>query len=1262
MRVIFRVRNATYEGGWEFPLTKKWKRSILAGACAGALLAAPNLRAATFTVTNTNDSGPGSLRQAVLEANGAPKNESHLIVFAPGLSTITLSSQLFVYANVEFQGNNNTISGGGADRIFFVAGGTVNFKDLTLRDGYAKGGNGGNGHNDAAVGAGGGGAGLGGAIFVANGLGIPESNIVLPTAVTTQNVSFASNRAVGGKGGGASEGNLFDNSGGGGGMGGNGGNSNFGGDGGGGGFGNRAQGGIWGPLDHSPEYWGDFETVLSNVNIRGGKGGNGGWFNPIEVEQIPGKGGGVGADWVTPVPGVGGNGGWGGGGGGAVAKGGTGGFGGGGGGAASGIVRGPGGTGGFGGGGGSSIYDNEEATGAGIGGFGAGNGFGGGGLGPDPGGGGGGLGAGGAVFVMAGASFTIIDGGFSDNDAIGGLKGGDPVLSRAQNGQGIGKALFLGANTTFSVSEGNVVTISDSIGGGDDPNALGGIIKTGAGGLVLTGSNSYVGGTTIHGGSVTVATSEGLGTGFVTVNTGGSLHSAATLIRDVAVKADGPGAAISTGAYIEIGRGAIGSLEVLNGGAVESGSSTAFGVLAEGNGTGLISGANSRLDVGTTLFLGYFGRASLTVADGGTVSAQKIIFGSQAGGLGDLILNPGGTVEVGGTDGLVTGAGFGRIALSGGTLKVRDSDLTSSMAFSIFATSTIDTNGFNASFSGSFTGTGGGLTKTGAGTLTLSGENTYGGSTVVNAGTLSVTNHANIGGLGNTSSVAVVSGGQLVADNTLSLNRTVSVDGPGSGISVGNYLEIGVNGTGSLAVTNGAQVSTVTSTAFGVVDGSSGSGSVSGNGSRLDVGTVLFIGHSSPGSLSVGGGGTVTAGQVQLGVLSGGLGTLSINSGGTLNIGGADGLASGAGSYAINLAGTIRVTGADLTSSLNMQLTGEAIFDTNGRNATLSGALSGSGDLEKIGAGKLTLTGSNSYYGLTTVNEGELAIQAGGSIRGDLVAVGGDASGALLIGSGGTVSVTKLVLGLGQSGTAVVEAGGLLEVGGLNGIDSGTPDSKVFLAGGTLKVANSRLTTSSDMELTNLSEIDTNAFSAELTGELSGTGALQKTGEGTLSLEGDNSYEGGTIVAAGTLLIGGSYSGTGATHVRSGATLGGGGGLAGSLHFEANANLLFDPEATLTVDGASVSFGGFGISNLTGLDSSVAVGSYTLIDGSATFDFANVSNFGESNAYDLGDGKSAYFESGSFRLIVVPEPSVCALISFSLLAAALGRRRPTDGG
>lgn len=110
-----------------------------------------------FSVTNANSIGSGSLWQAVMDANAASPTGSHTIQFASGLGPITPPRSLFANANITFVGNNSTISGDNVDRIFFVAGGTVEFQDLNLINGRAKGGAGGGGGNDFGNSGGGGG-------------------------------------------------------------------------------------------------------------------------------------------------------------------------------------------------------------------------------------------------------------------------------------------------------------------------------------------------------------------------------------------------------------------------------------------------------------------------------------------------------------------------------------------------------------------------------------------------------------------------------------------------------------------------------------------------------------------------------------------------------------------------------------------------------------------------------------------------------------------------------------------------------------------------------------------------------------------------------------------------------------------------------------------------------------------------------------------------------------------------------------------------
>ena len=105
-------------------------------AIAAMLLFAANigLRADTITVTNTNDSGPGSLRQALADANDGDE-----ITFAV-TGTITLTSgELLVNHSINISGPgsaNLAVNGNGSHRVFHVSSGqTVTISDLTISNG-----------------------------------------------------------------------------------------------------------------------------------------------------------------------------------------------------------------------------------------------------------------------------------------------------------------------------------------------------------------------------------------------------------------------------------------------------------------------------------------------------------------------------------------------------------------------------------------------------------------------------------------------------------------------------------------------------------------------------------------------------------------------------------------------------------------------------------------------------------------------------------------------------------------------------------------------------------------------------------------------------------------------------------------------------------------------------------------------------------------------------------------------------------------------
>ena len=113
--------------------------------------------AATYSVTSTADTGAaGTFRWAIAQANANPGST---ITIQDNLGTITLVSQtpLITAAMTINGGTGNTVSGGGKVRIFFVDlpnyGDLFFVNNLTLANGYAKGGNGGAGSGGGGLGA-----------------------------------------------------------------------------------------------------------------------------------------------------------------------------------------------------------------------------------------------------------------------------------------------------------------------------------------------------------------------------------------------------------------------------------------------------------------------------------------------------------------------------------------------------------------------------------------------------------------------------------------------------------------------------------------------------------------------------------------------------------------------------------------------------------------------------------------------------------------------------------------------------------------------------------------------------------------------------------------------------------------------------------------------------------------------------------------------------------------------------------------------------
>jgi len=111
--------------------------------CLFAVLAlSPQVEAATFTVTNLADSGPGTLRQAILDANTTGGDDT---INCSVTDTIILGSELQMSTNIVINGpgaDQLTVSGNNSVSVFNITAGTVEIHELTIADGNANNGGG----------------------------------------------------------------------------------------------------------------------------------------------------------------------------------------------------------------------------------------------------------------------------------------------------------------------------------------------------------------------------------------------------------------------------------------------------------------------------------------------------------------------------------------------------------------------------------------------------------------------------------------------------------------------------------------------------------------------------------------------------------------------------------------------------------------------------------------------------------------------------------------------------------------------------------------------------------------------------------------------------------------------------------------------------------------------------------------------------------------------------------------------------------------
>ncbi|HAF1572126.1 TPA: autotransporter outer membrane beta-barrel domain-containing protein [Salmonella enterica] len=541
-------------------------------------------------------------------------------------------------------------------------------------------------------------------------------------------------------------------------------------------------------------------------------------------------------------------------------------------------------------------------------------------------------------------------------------------------------------------------------------------------------------------------------------------------------------------------------------------------LIKQGAGT-LILNAENTYTGGTTISGGTLVATNVDALGSGDVTDDATLELNTGGTFDNAISGSGQVVKSG--DGALTLSGAnsysGGTLISDGTLVASNVDALGSGDVTNNATLELNTGGtFDNAISGS-----GQVVKSGDKTLTLSGVNTYTGGTLISGGTLVASNVEALGtgDVANNATLALNTGGDF--DNAISGSGKVEKSGDGaltlSGsntytggttISGGTLVASNVEALGTGDVTDNATLALNTGGDF--INNIGGTGRVEKSGDE----TLTLSGSNTYTGGTLISGGTLVATNVEA------LGTgdvtdnavLELNTGGDFinNIGGT-GRVEKSGDDTLTLSGSNSYTGGTLISSgtlvaTNVDALGSGDVTDNATlelniGGTFDNAISGSGQVVKSGDETLTLSGSNTYTGGTTINDGTLVATSVDALgTGDIT---DDAT--LELNTGGDFD--NAISGSGQ----VVKSGDeTLTLSGANSYTGGT-----LISGGTLVATSVEALGSGDVTDNAVLELNTGGT---FDNAISGSGQVVKSGDKTLTLSGANSYTGGTTISGGTLV------------------------------------------------------------------------------------------------------------------------------------------------
>jgi alpha-L-rhamnosidase len=568
--------------------------------------------------------------------------------------------------------------------------------------------------------------------------------------------------------------------------------------------------------------------------------------------------------------------------------------------------------------------------------------------------------------------------GFGDNIYFDGSVGLAPVMNNSYSMAGVTFNSTAGSFTIANAGGGQSLTLTGGVTNNSANaqtlsmpvalNALTVPVTDAGSGVVLSGVVSGSGEGLATTGKVTLGAANTF-SGTTTISSGTLLLNNGLALQNSTL--NNVGGALSFGVLTAATIGALSGTQNL---ALQNATPAAVNLTVGGNNTSQIfSGALSDGGLGATLTMSGTGTQTLSGANTYT---------------GDTAITGGGTLAIGGSG-----------QLGGGNYAGAISDVG---VFS-YASSAAQT------LTGIISGTGGSLSVTGAGPLTLSGVNSYSGATTIGGGsTLIVSGGGKLGGgtyLGNIAdngTFTYASSAAQTLSGTISGSGTFNQNGGTLTLSGANTFSgtttIGTGSTLLLANTLALQDSTLNYTGTGTLNfgtlSSASLGGLSGSENLLLANTAstpaavaLTIGlnnanTSYSGNLTDSPSGTSLGGSV----FKQGTGTLTLSGQNTYT-----------GQTQVEV-GTLIIAGSGVLGGGNYSaaLPVSGVFNYNSSaNQVLSGSITASGSLQMTGTGTLTLSGANTYTGGTTITAGILSISADGGLGGDqnLVMTGGDLLG-----------------------------------------------------------------------------------------------------------------------------------------------------------------------------------------------------------------------------------------------------------------------------